>query len=308
MIDNFHLQNFKGIPATAHDPYFSKKGYLPNHPREYGEHPPYDSCSDTIYIGNRIPLYWAHTHRELEVQYIVSGESHAILNGVDTVLKAGDMLIVNPFDDHQGYTIISEEPLYYYFTIIDLSFFAQSLPFSASKVIKDIHRGAARFRSCINQRALDNISLEALFRRLHDDYTDGHECSMVAAIYELLTLLIEHCVAKDEASQPNPDFEFICRVSDIIDQRYATDLSTASVSDELSYSKSYFCRRFRECFGMPFLDYLCRYRLQCATRMRVDKDTTLTDIASRVGFNDYAYFSRSFRKFTGMNPKQYFIG
>lgn len=306
MIENNIKRHFHGIPICTFDPYFSKLGYLANHPSEYKE-PPYESPGT-----KKIGCYGEHVHRELEAHYVVSGEYHAIINGRERIVRAGELLIINPFDTHSGYYIVSDEPLYYYFTIFDLAFFSQALPPHFGKTVGEIHSGKARFRESISQSELDIIAkaqsepLEEIFKNLHDYYSVGRSLKLVSEVYRLLALLLNFCVSDEKCEKQSKDFEFICLVSEIIDAEYATKLTAANLSERLSYSESHFCRRFRECFGMTFTDYLCRYRLRRAANYSFGDKQSLTDIATDVGFNDYAYFSRSFAKYYGMPPMKYF--
>lgn len=305
MLEIVRNKNFRDIPVCAYDPYYSKLGYLANHPREYAE-PPYENPG-----MEKIGCYGEHIHRELEVHYVVAGEYYAIINGKERIVRAGDMLIINPFDTHSGYYRVSDEPLYYYFTIFDLEFFSQSLPPAAVKLVHDINSGSARFRECVSQSELDSLagehtSLEDIFRALHDDFTDNRSLALVADVYRLMSILLDRCLSDETPSDRGRDFEFICRVIEIIDGNFASPLTTADMSERFNYSKSHFCRRFRECFGMTFSDYLCRYRLRRAADYSFEDDMSLTDIAANVGFNDYAYFSRSFSKYYGMPPAKYF--
>ena len=52
-------------------------------------------------------------------------------------------------------------------------------------------------------------------------------------------------------------------------------------------------------------DYLNRFRIQQARELLFLSNETITQIATRVGFNDSAYFSRVFRKHTGQSPLDY---
>lgn len=86
----------------------------------------------------------------------------------------------------------------------------------------------------------------------------------------------------------------------------AEELTTSSLSEELGYSKGHFCRRFRECFGVTFTEYLQNQRMTYAMSLYIEPDETLSDIAAKCGYADSQYFSRVFTKFAGMSPTKYF--
>ncbi len=103
------------------------------------------------------------------------------------------------------------------------------------------------------------------------------------------------------------DIEFISRVNEYIDRNYGdSNITTASVSAALGYSKGYFCALFRKNFEMTFSNYLTDYRLGAAMTDYRNSPLRLSEIAEQVGFGDYCYFSRCFHRKTGVSPTEYF--
>jgi AraC-like DNA-binding protein/mannose-6-phosphate isomerase-like protein (cupin superfamily) len=70
-------------------------------------------------------------------------------------------------------------------------------------------------------------------------------------------------------------------------------------------SPTYFSRRFRQVFGMPFTDYARIYRLHLAARRLVDSGAAISEIAYGVGFSSPAHFTARFRERFGMTPREY---
>lgn len=60
----------------------------------------------------------------------------------------------------------------------------------------------------------------------------------------------------------------------------------------------------REC-GKSIIDYLIDRRIEVAKRLIMERATSLTDIAEAVGFSDYNYFSRIFKRRQGYSPSEY---
>ena len=66
-----------------------------------------------------------------------------------------------------------------------------------------------------------------------------------------------------------------------------------------------FIRMFKAYTGLPPYRYQLRLRIQRAVEMLENTSVSVTQCAEIVGFNDVAYFSRIFKKFTG-NPPSYY--
>jgi AraC-like DNA-binding protein len=67
-------------------------------------------------------------------------------------------------------------------------------------------------------------------------------------------------------------------------------------------SPSYFSRRFKQAFGIGFVDYQTRLKLQQAARILATSDEPVCQIAYRMGFRSHAYFSHCFKAVFGATP------
>src|SRR4030095_9563056 len=70
-------------------------------------------------------------------------------------------------------------------------------------------------------------------------------------------------------------------------------------------SKRSLVRAFREATGLAALAYLIQLRINRAAALLRSTRDPVTEIAFRVGFTDSNYFTRQFRKVTGVSPRGY---
>ncbi|MBQ9154332.1 MAG: helix-turn-helix transcriptional regulator, partial [Solobacterium sp.] len=85
----------------------------------------------------------------------------------------------------------------------------------------------------------------------------------------------------------------------------ARDLSLAMVAKELNVSKSYLSARFSEETGMTIKDCIAERRIENAQELQENTVISIQDIASLCGYDDLAYFTRLFKKKTGITPGIY---
>lgn len=77
------------------------------------------------------------------------------------------------------------------------------------------------------------------------------------------------------------------------------------VAGAVSLSTSYFSTVFRNETGYTFTDYLIRVRMQKAKELMANTNLKIYEISSRVGYDNAAYFSAAFKRYTGVSPSEY---
>lgn len=87
--------------------------------------------------------------------------------------------------------------------------------------------------------------------------------------------------------------------------RYAEPLSRQEVADHVGLSDDYLTSCFRKELGLTPVAYLNRYRVQQARQLLKSTHKSITEIALDVGFSGSSYFSRIFRRETGMSPEEF---
>ena len=70
-------------------------------------------------------------------------------------------------------------------------------------------------------------------------------------------------------------------------------------------SEDRFIRMFKAHTGLPPYRYQLKVRIERAVEMLENHSVSVSECAEIVGFNDVAYFSRIFKKFTGHPPSYY---
>lgn len=73
----------------------------------------------------------------------------------------------------------------------------------------------------------------------------------------------------------------------------------------VAMSPSRFAARFRETMGQSVMSYVASWRMNLACRMLRESDRDLTAIATEVGYQDVAAFSRAFKALVGESPARW---
>ncbi len=76
------------------------------------------------------------------------------------------------------------------------------------------------------------------------------------------------------------------------------------LADICHLSRSRFAARFRAAVGHSPMDYVLRWRMALAQRMLIQSDAAIAVIAARFGYSSESAFIYTFRKVTGVTPRQ----
>ena len=88
-------------------------------------------------------------------------------------------------------------------------------------------------------------------------------------------------------------------------QNYRNDISMQDAARAMNYSEAYFCKLFKQCFSCNFTAYLSEYRVGEAKKLLAVPTVNIKDIGKAVGYGDSNYFTKVFRRYTGVSPTEY---
>jgi AraC-like DNA-binding protein/mannose-6-phosphate isomerase-like protein (cupin superfamily) len=78
--------------------------------------------------------------------------------------------------------------------------------------------------------------------------------------------------------------------------------TVASLAEQVAMSRSAFAARFTSLLGEPAMHYVARWRMHVALAWLKEDAAPLGDVASRLGYESEAAFSRAFKRFLGFPP------
>lgn len=97
----------------------------------------------------------------------------------------------------------------------------------------------------------------------------------------------------------------IARSLRYINGNYTRKIKLADISKELHVNPTYFSALFSKEMGRPFTDYILELRIGKAKDLLRNTNMDILDISEAAGFENQSYFTKTFRKSTGLTPRQY---
>ena len=97
----------------------------------------------------------------------------------------------------------------------------------------------------------------------------------------------------------------IKKAIDYIENNFHKDISLDELAGDLGISSYYFSKLFKEEKGEGFVEYLTRRRVDEAKALLKSPEHSIKEVGVACGYSDPNYFSRIFKKSTGMTPTEY---
>ncbi|MGL6198179.1 MAG: PocR ligand-binding domain-containing protein [Lachnospiraceae bacterium] len=104
---------------------------------------------------------------------------------------------------------------------------------------------------------------------------------------------------------PSQNSELIKKAMTYISKHFNETITLEDIATNVHLHPSYFSSMFKTSTGSSFKEYLNMVRVEESKRLLTNTDFSIIDIAIAVGFEDQSYFSKVFKKYTGITPKQY---
>ncbi|MEY8517761.1 response regulator [Lachnospiraceae bacterium 29-84] len=110
---------------------------------------------------------------------------------------------------------------------------------------------------------------------------------------------------KEEVAKKGRDVSILQQIVQEIQDGCCGDITLKALADKYYISGSRLSVLLKDELGMSFPNYLASIRIQKAKEWMEDETLSLEAIAKMVGFKDYFYFNKVFRKVEGVAPSKF---
>jgi YesN/AraC family two-component response regulator len=161
-----------------------------------------------------------------------------------------------------------------------------------SRLMRGLHSPGA-----VQIPALDNLA-ELLLAAV-----DGFDSEEIRSVTE--QMMEESFYVTPGENQSEPVRQTVMKVKKYIDNNYFEDLWLSGLAEQFAVESSYLSKTFKHITGDNLMFYIANIRVEKAKELLKKNKLNITDIALLVGYDDYSYFSRVFKKIAGLSPREY---
>ncbi|RTE10747.1 AraC family transcriptional regulator [Paenibacillus whitsoniae] len=227
--------------------------------------------------------------------YIRKGSAKLKVQEEVYTLNPGTVIFIPPHLEHDQYKDSDEETefLWWHFTY-NIQNVVDVLPFLQIPYIYTL-KNPKKFED-----AFDELML-SMSRK-------GHLPAIIlqkAKSLELLYLLLDNALGSVKTvMESRPSHRFLSILLKIVSQPEAS-LSLADLAAELHMNPTYVSNYFKETFGKSPIMLHREIKISKAKALLEAHEMNITEISEWLGFNDIQTFTRLFKKYTGISPRQY---
>lgn len=145
--------------------------------------------------------------------------------------------------------------------------------------------------------------LGLIFDALESDLAQGSPAGPLVG-ESLISALVAKLAGEDTPRVGQGAQRLCDRAIDMIEARFAHDLSLQALADTSGLGVRQFCRAFRNATGHSPHQFVLRRRVEHA-KLLVTQGTPLVDVALQCGFADQSQLTRTFVRLVGTTPARY---
>lgn len=108
-----------------------------------------------------------------------------------------------------------------------------------------------------------------------------------------------------DSSSKTDDISLCIRAIQYIQEHVTESVRAEAAADAVGMSRGYFSTKFREVTGETFHNCVIRYKMKTAAQEIRKGEKSMTEIALELGYDNFYYFSKLFRKEYGCTPGEF---
>lgn len=261
-----------------------------------------------------------HTHDFIEIVYVCDGKGYHLYNGTTYPVAKGELYIINSQTPHCFYPTDTANTDH--LIVYNLAFLPEfitniniHLPILTEltdiMLYKSLYQEEIIYSPDLRLSGSMRTEIEQLYEKMYLEFTSEALNSTEILRLSLCELLLKiHRFYKLSPDVPmNGSIQYrhqlILDCIDYLRNNYSQRITLEELSSNFFLSKSYLSRIFKDATGSGIVEYLQHIRIEKACELLTSTTLTITEISNLVGYTDYRFFNKSFKKITGSTAHEY---
>lgn len=245
-------------------------------------------------------LISAEGYPAFRLHFVIAGSLTLYTNGRRVTLRKGSCFLLRPDADVAYKTNPSSPASFYWVSVIGhkcKTYFAE-MGFGEEHYIASVPR---EYRRALRKAFFANFHFDENLKEIIDSVFLVN----FLKIYQIL-YLAAHKNRAPKQEVPGKRKDYVEKTIAYINEHFSdAGLSIKEVARAIHIHENYLSRTFREEMGMTFREYLTQKRISVSYTMLEKGVGSIGDVAYKVGFSDALYFSKVFKRYNGVSPREH---
>ncbi|UMQ44162.1 AraC family transcriptional regulator [Chryseobacterium sp. Y16C] len=246
-----------------------------------------------------------HYHPEIELIFVCGGSGKRQIGSNISYFSDGDLVLMGTNLPHCGMT--NEN------TNNDYEMVIQFKPDFLGEEIWTLPE-MQKIAVLLEKAKAGIVFSENIKKEIGQKIVEMHESSSLDKLMKFLKIL-EELASTNEYRILNAgkyylqtqveDNERINHIFNFVKDHFKEQISLEQISDLANMKVPSFCRYFKKITNKTFTQFVNEYRITHSLKLLAEQPLSITDVCFESGFNNFSYFNKTFKEYTGKSPSQY---
>lgn len=227
------------------------------------------------------------------LHYIVSGQGVYENNGNVHELKAGDIFLAIPGEKISYFPNKNNPWSYIYIVFWGI---CQDALLRQMGFLNDV----------VIMHTKKNNKIRNGFFELYERVTSYGLSSIkcLGLLYEIFANIMDENIDRIDISKLKSQEQHIIKAMSYIGNNFNANISVNEVAKNISLNPQYLTKIFRKVLGITLKEYITIKKLEIANDWLYNTNLKIAFICEKIGFNDWKYFIKVYKKYYGVTPNQ----
>ena len=247
-----------------------------------------------LFTCQKLPTHRPRGRLDWQLLYIASGKAHFYFNGKEEIVTAGNMVLYRPKEEQRYYYYGTDhtEVYWVHFTGGNVKNIIRS--YGIPDDVHVIHTGTSLEYKRLFTQMIQELKL------CKEDYEELLVCHLTH-----LFIMLHRLNNVKPKNKTHALIEEMNTAVHFFHKNYNKPICIEEYAANHHMSVSWFIRNFKEYTELTPTQYLLSLRISNAQTLLESTNYNVTEIADIVGYDNPLYFSRIFKKQSGMSPSEF---
>lgn len=261
-----------------------------------------------------------HTHDFIEIVYVCDGKGYHLYDGTTYPVAKGELYIINSQTPHCFYP--TDKTNAEHLVVYNLAFMPNfiediniHLPILTEltdlMLYKSLYPEEIIYTPDLRLSGSMRTEIEQLYEKMYMEFTAENFNYIEVLRLSLCELLLKihrfYKMTSESSGNIVNEYrhQLILDCIEYLRNNYSQKITIEELSNNFFLSKSYLSSLFKKITGSGIVEYLQHIRIEKACELLTSTDLTIMEISDMVGYTDYRFFNKSFKKITGSTAHEY---